>query len=102
MKSMSADFDKELEYLYGQVECMNKQFVFYIDETSRLEKEAERIHGDGENITPNGLVKLDDIEKRIEELFKRYSSDRKFYFDLIEKINKYFKAKYNLDLNLQP
>ena len=87
--------DEEVDKKLIQLDTMEKQFEFYINETSKVDIEVEGIddNTDGEEI--------EALNKRVEELFIRYQRDVKIYQELIKEIELHFKNKYGLELDLQ-
>jgi hypothetical protein len=87
--------DEEVDKKLIQLDTIEKQFEFYINETSKVDIEVEGIddNTDGEEI--------EALNKRVEELFIRYQRDVKIYQELIKEIELHFKNKYGLELDLQ-
>jgi len=87
--------DAEVDKKLVQLDVMEKQFEFYVNETIKVDVEVEGIDDD----TDDGTVEM--LGKRVEELFIRYQRDVKMYRELIKEIEVHFKSKYGLDLDLQ-
>lgn len=92
--------DKNVDDMLNQLELLDKQFRFYVAETEKLDQEALALAESQEDVTPQGCKKLDTIMNKIEELFVRYQKDAKIYDATLQRVNKHFKDKYNIDLNL--
>lgn len=87
--------DAEVDKKLVQLDVMEKQFEFYVNETIKVDVEVEGVDDD----TDDGTVEM--LGKRVEELFIRYQRDVKMYRELIKEIEEHFKSKYGLDLDLQ-
>jgi hypothetical protein len=92
--------DKNVDDMLNQLELLDTQFKFYVAETEKLDKQALALAESQEDITPEGCKKLDIIMNKIEELFVRYQKDAKIYDATLQRVNKHFKDKYNIDLGL--
>ena len=92
--------DKNVDDMLNQLELLDTQFKFYVTETEKLDKQALAIAESQEDITPEECKKLDVIMNKIEELFVRYQKDAKIYENILARVNKHFKDKYNIDLGL--
>ena len=92
--------DSHVDELLAQLEQMEIQFAFYVTETENLDKEALAIQSSGEDVTPEGSKRLDELFNKVEELFIRYQRDVKMHNDIQKRVGKYFKDKYNIDLGL--
>jgi hypothetical protein len=87
--------DEEVDKKLMQLDIMEKQFDFYIKETSKVDIDVEGIDDD------TGGEEIETLNRRVEELFVRYQKDVKAYQELIKEIELHFKNKYGLDLDLQ-
>jgi len=92
--------DNNVDELLAHLEQMEVQFAFYVTETENLDKEALAIQESGEDVTPAGTKRLQELYDKVEELFVRYQKDVKIHTVLQERVVKYFKDKYNIDLGL--
>ena len=87
--------DAEVDKKLVQLDVMEKQFAFYVNETAKVDIEVEGIDDDTNN------MEVEMLGRRVEELLIRYQKDVKIYLELIKEIEVHFKSKYGLDLNLQ-
>ena len=87
--------DAEVDKKLVQLDVMEKQFEFYVNETAKVDIEVEGIDDDTNN------MEVEMLSRRVEELLIRYQKDVKIYLELIKEIEVHFKSKYGLDLNLQ-
>ena len=87
--------DAEVDKKLVQLDVMEKQFEFYVNETAKVDIEVEGIDDDTNN------MEVEMLGRRVEELLIRYQKDVKIYLELIKEIEVHFKSKYGLDLNLQ-
>ena len=87
--------DAEVDKKLVQLDVMEKQFEFYVNETAKVDIEVEGIDDDTNN------MEVEMLGRRVEELLIRYQKDVKMYLELIKEIEVHFKSKYGLDLNLQ-
>lgn len=92
--------DKDVDDMLLKLEQMEKQFAFYVEETDNIDKEAFAIQQSGEDVTPAGSKRLEELYSKVEELFVRYQKDLKVHDELQQRVNKHFKNKYNIDLGL--
>ena len=87
--------DAEVDKKLVQLDVMEKQFEFYVNETAKVDIEVEGIDDDTNN------MEVEMLGRRVEELLIRYQKEVKMYLELIKEIEVHFKSKYGLDLNLQ-
>ena len=92
--------DKNVDDILLKLEQMEKQFAFYVEETDNIDREAFAIQQSGEDVTPAGSQRLEQLYSKVEELFVRYQKDLKVHDELQQRVNKHFKDKYDIDLDL--
>jgi len=88
----------EAEQYLDTLEMLSKSFDFYEMESRKLDKEAAGLEfqADGEDFA----AKLEKVDKKMEELYVRYTKDRKIYLDTIQQVKNYFFNKYGVVLDL--
>lgn len=89
--------DKDIENMLHQIQLINTQFEFYVNETDNLDRQAVQIQDSGEDITPAGCKQIDELYNKVEELHVRYQKDVKIYNELMVRVTKYFKDRYDID-----
>lgn len=89
----------ETEQYIDQLELLTKQFKFYEDECAKLDSEAVILQQDSYNL--DNTTKIDKLMHRMEELYVRYSKDRKIYLETINKVKSYFLNKYGVVIDLE-
>jgi len=88
----------EADQYLDALEMLSKQFDFYQMESRKLDKEAAGLEIEiGEEIF---YSKLEEINRKMEELYTRYTKDRKIFLETISQVKNYFFNKYGVVLNL--
>jgi len=91
---LTPEADKYLD----QLDILSKSFDFYEFECRNLDKEAALLNAsiDDDSFTE----KIEAINNKMNELYLRYTKDRKIYLDTINEVKNYFFNKYGVVLNL--
>jgi hypothetical protein len=88
----------ETEQYLDTLDMLSKQFDFYELESRKLDKEAAGLEIKIDEDVFNS--KLEEINKKMEELYVRYQKDRKIFIETIKKVKNYFFNKYGVVLDL--
>lgn len=92
--------DSYVDKLLDQLETLDRQFKFYTIESEKIDNLSAEI--DYKNIPEEEKIKQQiDLNRKIMELFSRYSKDSEYFDKLIKEINDYYLKKYNINFNLR-
>lgn len=83
----------DTDFTIEQLEMFNKTYEWIISETSKIQKEILKLKD-----SEFGTAKHLKLEKDLDELQNRYSSNKDHYNKIIEDIKKYFEDKHNIDI----